>query len=1022
MAGEPVTVRVLRPEDLLVLDLTLTNLVVGDDGRLRVADPAEPGRIVVGLPPQHLAEAAFQENETQNEVVRPLPVRSVSAAPSRLAFDVPADEPGIPFTVAGLLDWTSLRPVLATNALAPGTPTTAGGVRATEPAADVTALELAYRLVLSPVGEHGWQHRVAPHTVDGVTELWHTRLVGPGPLALRAIFRRAVNPFLTSLSPSHLADLVTLTGDFGNAVKSAGELGIPYLVWLLWTRRMSPWGAPIVPPPGTLTARHVTMTALGAHHHVLGSFDFPRNDQKPDDLLRLGVGVPSVQAYEHITGLGRDQYVKVVKRGCLDTGHRASIVQITERRFEPVSLGTEPGPRGPVGVFGTRAVLRQYYRIIVTQPVLDYRLLATGYPRSRREMPLRTIELRTLETPKIDLPISFTEEITQDQIDHILTNPLWIRASGRLVPFAFDSVDGEGRRVSLHKPMLFIPYAFIGNTDGVINTFNGASPTNRTATVGAQQLALTEALPGKPDATTAPTEYLTFDLVKVAGTAGMPRDYIPGWLPQAVTAGVHLQAVERLTGAERTVEVRLSTTYLDHGFDPATNPASLFASYPEVGFGVGAAAGGGVAAPAVKLDALSATQGAMPRAMAGVVDTPTLKSLLAGMKLFGTVDIADLLAPMAPPVVAGPAEGSDADLDAALADPTALIRIPVIRTRPVPGPGGVPSAHVTRLVWKPELLDAPPVTPAFELGRAQFLLDVRTVTRFDGSPPETTVAGELRGFSLTLAGVVRVSMGTLTFVSLPGRKPDVSAEGVGLEFVGALAFVDTIRRLLPADGFSDPPAISVGPEGIQAGFSLGIPTVGVGIFSLQNLSLSAALSLPFVGKPAGLRFALSSREHPFLVTVTLFGGGGFFALGVSAAGVEEIEASIEFGGNVSLNLGVASGGVYVMAGVYFKMSATKGTELTGYFRCGGYLSVLGLISISLEFYLAFTYRDKGGGRNEIWGQASLTVSVKVLCFSASVKLSVEKRFAGPAGDPTLEQVLSPDDWQAYCLAYAPEGL
>ena len=163
---------------------------------------------------------------------------------------------------------------------------------------------------------------------------------------------------------------------------------------------------------------------------------------------------------------------------------------------------------------------------------------------------------------------------------------------------------------------------------------------------------------------------------------------------------------------------------------------------------------------------------------------------------------------------------------------------------------------------------------------------------------------------------------------------------------------------------------------------------------LQNLSLSAMLSLPFVGKPAGLRFALSDRHHPFLVTVTLFGGGGFFALGVSATGVEEIEASIEFGGNVSLNLGVASGGVYVMAGVYFAMSKAKGCELTGYLRCGGYLSVLGLISISIEFYLAFTYRNKGGAGNEIWGQASVTVSVKVVCFSTSVKLSIEKRFAG----------------------------
>ena len=101
------------------------------------------------------------------------------------------------------------------------------------------------------------------------------------------------------------------------------------------------------------------------------------------------------------------------------------------------------------------------------------------------------------------------------------------------------------------------------------------------------------------------------------------------------------------------------------------------------------------------------------------------------MKLFGTVELADLLAPMAPPVAAGPADGSDADLDAALADPTALIRTPVIRTRPVPGPGGVPDArHPAGLeagCWRTADLN-----PLFDVGGAQFLLDVRSVTRFAG--------------------------------------------------------------------------------------------------------------------------------------------------------------------------------------------------------------------------------------------------------------------------------------------------
>ena len=274
---------------------------------------------------------------------------------------------------------------------------------------------------------------------------------------------------------------------------------MPYLVWLLWTRRMSPFGLPIVPPPGTLTARHVTLTALGAHHHVLGTFDFPRDDQQPSDLQRLGITVPSVQAYEHITGLGRDQYVKVVKRGCLDTGHRASIVKITERRFEPVSLGTEPGPRGPVGVFGTRAVLRQYYRIIVTQPVLDYRPLAAGYPQGRREMPLRTIELRTLETPKIDLPISFTEEVTQDQIDHILGNPLWIRAAGKLVSVRLRQHRRRGppgqpaQADAVHPVLVHRQHRWRHH-----RLQRGATDQPHRQRPGAQELALTETLPGKP--------------------------------------------------------------------------------------------------------------------------------------------------------------------------------------------------------------------------------------------------------------------------------------------------------------------------------------------------------------------------------------------------------------------------------------------------------------------------------------------------------------------------------------------
>ena len=56
--------------------------------------------------------------------------------------------------------------------------------------------------------------------------------------------------------------------------------------------------------------------------------------------------------------------------------------------------------------------------------------------------------------------------------------------------------------------------------------------------------------------------------------------------------------------------------------------------------------------------------------------------------------------------------------------------------------------------------------------------------------------------------------------------------------------------------------------------------------------------------------------------------------------------------------------------------------------------------------------------SEVWGQASVTVCVKVACFSKSVSLSVERRFAGSDGDPTFAQTSTSDDWGAYLEAFA----
>ena len=132
-----------------------------------------------------------------------------------------------------------------------------------------------------------------------------------------------------------------------------------------------------------------------------------------------------------------------------------------------------------------------------------------------------------------------------------------------------------------------------------------------------------------------------------------------------------------------------------------------------------------------------------------------------------------------------------------------------------------------------------------------------------------------------------------------------------------------------------------------------------------------------------------------------------------------LEAALEFGASVAINLGVAQGGVHVMAGIYFKIESDQGVTLTGYFRLGGNVSVLGLISVSIELILSFTYEDPG----KAVGRATLTVEIDIFLFSTSVEVECERKFAGSANDPSFEALMGPRARRGvrrhdYCAAYA----
>lgn len=359
----------------------------------------------------------------------------------------------------------------------------------------------------------------------------------------------------------------------------------------------------------------------------------------------------------------------------------------------------------------------------------------------------------------------------------------------------------------------------------------------------------------------------------------------------------------------------------------------------------------------------------------------------------------------------------------------------------------LPEVITARLDWSTEIDPWPtsgsgaifqplhPQTKAPSVGRITLAVEIQAPTR-PGKEPTALVSCSLTPFDLRLIGPATfliLHFETIEFSIAPGQKPDVNVkfrEGDGIEFAGPLEFVNTLKDIIPFDGFSDPPYLDVSAEGIKAGFDLPIPDLAVGVFALTNISLGAHFTVPFIDESIETAFSFSTRDNPFRLQVALFAGGGFFGVTITPERVRLLEAAFEFGAAIAVNLGVASGGVSVMAGIYFRLETgddgNERAQLTGYFRLRGEVDVLGLISASIELYLELTYETSTG---KAVGRATLTIEVEVLFFSFSVSITCEKKFAGSDGDPTFVEVMGPAPaappgavrpWDTYCRAFADD--
>ncbi len=1140
----------LRKEDLVHLRFDFYNVVLNSAKTALVRKGSGARLIVVTHPPQHILEEALSED--QSLVLKPPPYAARIAGHSRVAFQIPDEVTEIPYTPEELLAACAKFPLaVSDNALPPGTsvnvvgPTidsnlgvnlgnpgnTTGIIESsrlargadtlgqssdaptgaialdprigevvnrltpllpTEPTATQTAIELPFRLFISPNHHGQWAHAQLPvSSPSGRVELWHSRLGVRNAQGLvdesgDAALQRTVRALWTR-DPKFRADNPCTFWD------TSADPSLPFEAAMTRSDRIrivhqSSNFAQILCPdpdlgPSPIEKADVTPTAIGVERLMLtalGGYLNAEGDWGATPVYGL-------ESWKHRAALGRDNYVELVYSGVLyPFGHRASLVKITERKF------TELAPH--------TALLWQREYIVIREPL-------KSYDEKLRQFPFLYLHIKTLKTPDLsgvpDQPASFVPKV-----------------DSRTFLFAAEALDREGNLVQLELGAAWVP-----SLDGKPVDLDAGRDAYKkevtTTQLGGQRIAFAKA--SRPDDTTF--EVKSIDFSEPADGAPEPPPEI-GFLPAMTQAALNVEAIRHLSGQDLPATFRYATAYLEKEFGAGNEGQllmELVGSPPALNFSNNSEKSGGFVAPNLDIKGLSRMTGPIAgdlnNAAKNLFEPATFLTSLSKIdaKIFGVFGLKDIIMQVAHEAggllkapkfitqalnqveqfiqdlsdieataknfadqlgMSADASIKDvADKAKAIVDDVAAIRLDLehidadidkvtasdvpaftmalnnaanlFAKDPIPEPlrklgeaerkdfkrrldqinevvaeaaAGLHDAIkafrtgadmvknlTVRLDWRPPIQGFPKGAEIFAPKKPNALLLAVEVRAKDskGKKAGVDLLCAIEEFEVRLiapATFLVISFKKISFAMTSGKKPEIDVVFDNLLFDGVLAFVQKLKELIPLAGFSDPPNVTVNTEGIKANFTLALPAVTMGMFSLTNLSFSAGFHIPFIGNPLSVRFAFCTREHPFHLTVSAIGGGGFFAIEVSPAKVIVLEAAFEFGAELALDLGIATAAVSIMAGIYFRMELDD-AQLTGYLRIRGDASLLGFIKVSIELYLELRYEFSS---NKLVGRATLEIHVTIAFFSIGVNVTIERKFSGSAADPSFADVMKPE--------------
>ena len=412
---------------------------------------------------------------------------------------------------------------------------------------------------------------------------------------------------------------------------------------------------------------------------------------------------------------------------------------------------------------------------------------------------------------------------------------------------------------------------------------------------------------------------------------------------------------------------------------------------------------GGLVAPKFEAQALSRTLGPVARAVLDEVNPPDFTALYKDTRLLG-LSLGELI-------------------DAAKASvtiPSGPTIVPVLDgVRPI----GV------RLEWmnvplkgagifRPLLGDPDPAGPC------ELDMQVRIVGE------DSVTSATIRNFALALPAtdtLVTVSFRSLQMVQAKGKPPAVHVDHFSLDLSGALELLHQLQEeVLRYFGARDPGiVVRRTATGIAAAYAFALPEVAAGVFLMRNLGVSIDIDVPFNGDPVAITLGFARADNPFVLAVTIFGGGGYLLIKMARGAVDSVDLSLMFGAFVSVSFLIAKGEVHAY-GMVRLTSGGHGVALVAQLRLGGSIDVLGLVSVAIELVLALEYQPQD---NILVGQATLVIEVHLLFFTRSVKLDSGKwilagsksgaeRLAHSIANQPLQPADAEREWRNYWQAFS----